>query len=88
MWAGVVAIGTVLAVLGESPVAAIVFAQAANGILLPVVAVFLLIVVNRRELLGRHTNGTVANVSGVLVILVAAGLGGFQILKALGGFES
>ena len=57
--------------------------QAANGVLLPIVAVFLLIVVNRRSLLREHTNGTVANVLGALVVLVAAGLGAVQIGKVL-----
>jgi Mn2+/Fe2+ NRAMP family transporter len=37
--------GTVLAVLGTNPVAALVFAQAANGVLLPIIAVFLLSVI-------------------------------------------
>lgn len=37
--------GTVLAVLGTNPVAALVFAQAASGVLLPIIAVFLLSVI-------------------------------------------
>lgn len=83
VWAGVIIVGTVLALFGRRPVTAIVFAQAANGVLLPIVAVFLLIVVNRRSLLHKHTNGTVANVLGILVVLVVAGLGVFQIGKVL-----
>ena len=59
------------------------FAQAANGVLLPLVAVFLLIVMNRRRLLGEHTNGAAANVLGALVVLVATGLGAVQIGKVL-----
>ena len=84
VWGGVIIVGTVLAMFGRRPIAAIVFAQAANGVLLPIVAVFLLIVVNRRSLLGEHTNGTVANVLGALVVLVATGLGAVQIGKVLG----
>ena len=83
VWGGVIIVGTVLAMFGRRPVTAIVFAQAANGLLLPIVAVFLLIVVNRRSLLGEHTNGAVANVLGALVVLVAAGLGAVQIGKVL-----
>ena len=84
VWGAILLIGVVGAVVGKSPVAAIIFAQAANGILLPLVAVFLLIVVNRRDLLGSHTNGIAANLMGGAVVLVAAGLGGFHILKAAG----
>jgi Mn2+/Fe2+ NRAMP family transporter len=66
------------------PIAAIVFAQAANGLLLPVIAVFLLVAVNRPSLLGRHRNGWRSNLAGAAVVLVATGLGVVQILKVLG----
>ena len=68
-------VGLIFALIGGSPVQAIVFAQATNGILLPIVAVFLLIVMNRSDLLGRYANTSPANVLGVIVVLVAAGLG-------------
>jgi manganese transport protein len=82
LWAVTVVIGTALAFLGQNPVAAIIFAQAANGALLPVVAGFLLVVMNRSDLLQEYTNGLVANILGTVVVLIAAGLGVFQILKA------
>jgi Mn2+/Fe2+ NRAMP family transporter len=84
VWATIVIAGTVSALVGREPVAVIVFAQAANGILLPVIAIFLLIVVNRGELLGRHKNGIAANLLGGSVVLVASGLGAFQLLRVFG----
>lgn len=84
VWFVILATGTILAFLGQDPVAAIVFAQAANGILLPFIAVFLLVVTNRRALLGEYSNGVLANILGTAVVLVAAGLGAYQILSALG----
>lgn len=84
VWMAVLAVGLIFAVLGTSPVAAIVFAQAANGVLLPIVAVFLLIVMNRSDLLGRYRNGIVGNVLGGLVVLVAAIIGARLILTAFG----
>ena len=83
VWATVIAIGMACAVIGESPVKSIIFAQAANGILLPIVAVFLLIAVNRKPLLGSFTNGTLANILGTLVIITAAGLGATKLWDAL-----
>ena len=88
VWVVIVVAGTVLAFLGKNPVAAIVFAQAANGILLPLIAAFLLVVMNRRELLGEHSNGVVANLLGAVVVLTATGLGTFQLLKVLGVVQS
>lgn len=89
VWVAVIAVGTLFAVrVGHSPVAAIVFAQAANGVLLPLVAVFLLMMVNRRELLGKYANGAAANLLGTGVILVAAGLGGAQVFRAAGSIAA
>jgi manganese transport protein len=84
VWAVIVIAGTILAAIATRPVAAIVFAQAANGILLPFIAIFLLIVMNRRDLLGEYTNGVGSNLMGAAVVLVAMALGSIQLLTALG----
>ncbi|KCZ94680.1 Nramp family divalent metal transporter [Hyphomonas johnsonii] len=80
----VLVIGTGIALLGLRPVQVILVAQVANGLLLPIVAVFLLIAMNRRSLLGDHVNGRVANALGVLVILITFGLGLRIVLRAVG----
>lgn len=84
VWGSVLGIGVLLAVLGVRPVPAIVFAQAANGILLPAIAVFLLVAVNNRALMGARVNGRWANMVGGIVVLVATLLGGRAILSVLG----
>ena len=75
VWAVVLIFGTTLAALGTSPVQIIIFAQAANGVLLPLIAIFLLIIMNRSDLLGDFKNGVVGNVLGAIVVLVTLGLG-------------
>ena len=71
----VLLIGTILAAsLGKSPTETILIAQVANGLLLPLVAVFLLVAVNRRSLLGNYANGWLANTAGIAVVLIATGL--------------
>lgn len=84
IWAVIIIFGTVFAALGTDPVTAIVFAQAANGAMLPVVAFFLLFIMNRSDLLGRFKNGTLANVIGGLVVLITAGLGVWSLLNVFG----
>ena len=83
-WAPIVVVGTSLALAGYRPVHAIILAQAANGLLLPVVAVFLLVVMNRRNLLHGHTNGLAANILGAAVVITAAGLGIYKLATVLG----
>jgi Mn2+/Fe2+ NRAMP family transporter len=80
----ILAVGAVVAMTGARPVEIILFAQIANGVLLPVIAVFLLYAANSKRLLGRHANGALANAAGVLVVLIAAVLGLRGVLRALG----
>tara|TARA_B100000809_G_scaffold149323_1_gene146850 strand:+ start:253 stop:1452 length:1200 start_codon:yes stop_codon:yes gene_type:complete len=81
IWMAVLTIGTIFAAMGTKPIAAILFAQAANGLLLPIVAVFLLIIMNRSDLLGEHRNKLLANVVGGLVVAIVAALGLFKLVK-------
>ncbi len=84
IWVTVIVIGVVIALTGTNPIAVIVLAQAANGLLLPIVAGFLLLVMNRRRLLGRYRNGPLANVAGGLVLLVVTGLAVYQLADVFG----
>jgi manganese transport protein len=83
-WALIVVTGTILALAGYRPIHAIILAQAANGLLLPIVAVFLLVIVNRRDLLGDHANGMAANILGAAVVITAVGLGTYKLATVLG----
>ncbi len=84
LWAIIILVGTTFAILGSSPTQAIVFAQAANGLILPIIAVFLLVVMNRRDLLGEHVNTRSGNVAGGIVVLIAIGLGLRSLASAFG----
>ena len=81
VWMLVLLVGTLFAALGTKPIAAIIFAQAANGLLLPVTAIFLLIIMNRKGLLGEYRNGFVSNILGVAVVITVTGLGLFNIAR-------
>ena len=80
----VLAIGAGLSLAGVRPVEVILAAQLANGLLLPILAAFLLYAMNQSALLGRYRNGWIANVAGAGVVLVAAGLGLRLVLRAIG----
>jgi Mn2+/Fe2+ NRAMP family transporter len=62
-------VGVVFAIFwGSSPREAIILAQAANGLLLPLIAIFLLIIMNRAQTMFRFRNTLGQNVLGVIVI--------------------
>ncbi|GAA1764225.1 Nramp family divalent metal transporter [Kocuria aegyptia] len=87
IWISVLLVGGVIALTGFNPVQIIIVAQAANGLLLPVIAIFLMIVMNNSRLMGRYRNGTVANVLGVLICLVVTGLAAYQLTDLFGVWD-
>lgn len=80
VWMIILIIGVIFSMLSFNPVSIIQFAQVANGILLPLVAVFLIYIVNRKELLGEYANSIIQNILGFVVIIVAL-LVGFRSLN-------
>jgi manganese transport protein len=69
VWMVILALGVIVASLGYRPIEIITFAQVSNGILLPVIAGFLLWVMNTATLLGEHRNRTIHNLAGGLILL-------------------
>lgn len=80
----VLIIGSLIAMTGLKPIKIIMTAQFANGLLLPIIAGFLLFAMNQKDLLGRYVNGTLANVLGGGVVLISLALGGRMIGRSLG----
>lgn len=76
--------GTFGALLNYKPVEIIFVAQIANGLLLPVIAFFLIKLANDSALLGRHVNGWRGNVAGAAILLVTSLLGIRLIARAVG----
>ncbi|MGB7346762.1 MAG: Nramp family divalent metal transporter [Pirellulaceae bacterium] len=71
----VILFGMYFAASGSKPTDIITVAQVANGLLLPLLAMFLLAVMNNRKLLGKHRNGWQANALGAATVLIVAALG-------------
>jgi len=69
---------------GIKPVTIIIGAQFANGLLLPLIAAFLLYAMNQKALLGEYSNGWKANLAGATVVAVTLGLGLRLVAKSLG----
>ncbi|MDT8372360.1 MAG: divalent metal cation transporter [Bacteroidales bacterium] len=84
IWMFILLAGVLFAMLGFKPVEAILFAQVANGILLPVIAVYLLVVMNSTKIMGDNVNGLLPNILGGIVVLIATGLGIRSILHVIG----
>lgn len=84
IWMVILVIGIVLSAVGLKPVPVILFAQAANGVLLPIIAIYLLWSVNDRKLLGDQRNNLILNIIGGIVVLATIFLGLRSILSVCG----
>ena len=83
VWQAIIFIGLVVSLFGLKPLSVIVFAQVANGLILPVASIFLLIVLNNRQRMGALANDWKKNVLGVSIILIVTFLGIWNIVKLL-----
>ncbi|CAB0151727.1 Divalent metal cation transporter MntH [Pseudidiomarina piscicola] len=81
-WLAIIGIGVCIASLGLKPVSVIWFAQVANGLLLPIMALFLVWACNHK-MMGNYRNSLKQNLLAAVVVLVAIGLGLRSIGAAL-----
>jgi manganese transport protein len=81
VWSIILFIGVLFSSLKVNPIEIIKFAQVANGILLPVIALFLLWVVNKSAVLGEFKNKILQNIISVIIIIITIILGFKSILK-------
>jgi len=85
VWLGVLVTGMAFGIADVRPIPVIILAQAFNGLLLPLVAVFLWIAMNDRNLLGAGVNSRLQNLVMGVVVLVCVGLGLRGLLAAVRG---
>ena len=81
VWMVIVVLGVVFSSIGFKSIEIIKFAQVANGLLFPVIAGFLLWVMNKSSVLGSYVNSKIQNVLGVIILIITIFLGGKGILS-------
>ena len=86
VWMVILGLGIFFLSFDIKPIEIIKFAQIANGILLPVIAIFLLWIVNKASVMGEYKNSKRQNVIGITIVLLAIVLGVKSILKVIGLF--
>jgi NRAMP (natural resistance-associated macrophage protein)-like metal ion transporter len=81
VWAIILFLGVLFSSLNISPIQIIKFAQVANGMLLPVIAGFLLWIMNKESILGRFKNTKFQNLIGLIILSATIFLGLKSIFK-------
>ena len=80
VWFIIIVVGVSVAALGFKPLPAILFAQATNALLLPIIAIFLLVVMNKSTALGEFRNTWKSNLAGFLVVGTVICLGLYKLI--------
>ncbi len=86
VWAGIILLGVFFSSLKLNPIELIKFAQVANGILLPVIAIFLLWIVNKSSVLGEYKNTVLQNSLGFIIVAITILLGARSIYTVVQTF--
>lgn len=83
VWFSVIIVGFGFGISDIKPVPAIIIAQALNGFVLPFISVFLLFVINNKDLMGEQgRNSWISNVLMTMIVWVTLVLGIINVLKA------
>ncbi|MDW8545896.1 Nramp family divalent metal transporter [Staphylococcus pseudoxylosus] len=84
----IIIIGIITSALGFEPLQVLLIAQALNGIILPIVAILIFIIINKKNLMGHFTNTIWLNIIGGIVVLVVSFLGIYSLMDAISTFMS
>ena len=86
IFTGLLVVGAVTVLLPGIPlVSLILFSQDVNGLILPVILLYMLVLVNDRRMLGRHVNGPAANVISIATVGLLITLTALLILSSIPG---
>ncbi|HMC39754.1 MAG TPA: Nramp family divalent metal transporter [Acidimicrobiales bacterium] len=81
-----IVLGAMVALLPGNLVSLLINTQTLNGLITPVILVFILVLANRRRLLGEAANGPVFRVVATVSVAAVAGMAGTLILQTIGGW--
>ncbi|WP_010231994.1 Nramp family divalent metal transporter [Gillisia marina] len=86
VWISILSLGVLFSSLKFSPIEIIRFAQIANGLLLPIIAIFLFWIVNKTSVMGKYKNTLFQNIFGIIIIVISIFLGAKSIYSVLQNF--
>src|SRR5699024_12463434 len=65
VFAVVIFIGIITSALGFEPLEVLLLAHALNGVILPIIALLIFIILNKKNMMGNFANGVVLNIIGL-----------------------
>ncbi len=81
-----IAIGAAVVLIPGNLFTLIISTQVLEGVITPITLVFLLVLANRRSLLGKAANGRLARSVGLVTVVVVGGFASFLVLQTVAGW--
>jgi Mn2+/Fe2+ NRAMP family transporter len=81
-----IVIGALVALLPGNLVSLLINTQTLNGLITPVILVFILVLANRRRLLGAAANGPIFRVVATICVFGVAAMAAILVLQTIGGW--
>ncbi len=76
LWLFILIIGVMVASMGWKPILVIRVAQIANGLLLPLIVIFIIWLINKKQVMGNHANSLVQNILSCIILGICILLAG------------
>lgn len=77
-------IGIIISSTGFNPISLILSAQILNGIILPVIVVYLVYITSQYNILGNYKNNLIKVILGIFIAIISIFLGGSSLISAIG----
>lgn len=84
LYTGILVVSGLIILIPNAPLIPItLWSQVINGILLPVVLISMMILVNKKKIMGNYVNGKIANIIGWTAVVVLVALSGVLLIMPL-----
>ncbi|HMK53503.1 MAG TPA: Nramp family divalent metal transporter [Methanobacteriaceae archaeon] len=75
LYAGMILLAVIIIMMPQIPLLSILFlSQVANGVLLPFILIFMLLIINDRKVMGEYVNSRLFNVIAIITVVTMIGL--------------
>ncbi len=75
LYLGLIIMAVIIIMIPNAPLLSILFfSQVANGVLLPFILIFMLLIINDKKIMGEHVNSRFFNIIAVITVIILIGL--------------
>ncbi len=75
LYLGLIILAVIIIMIPNAPLLSILFfSQVANGVLLPFILIFMLLIINDKKIMGEHVNSRFFNIIAVITVIILIGL--------------